>query len=72
VKDIMIRNPITVTPETPTMEAVRLLREHRVSALPVVRDREHDRELVGIITENDFMRIASQLLDETLHLDARA
>jgi CBS domain-containing protein/gamma-glutamylcysteine synthetase len=72
VKDIMIRNPITVTPETPTMEAVRLLREHRVSALPVVRDREHDRELVGIITENDFMRIASQLLDETLHLDARS
>ena len=34
---------------------------HRISALPVVRDDQ----LVGIITERDFLNIAGELLDES-------
>ena len=59
VKDIMVRNPVSVTPETKTMEAIRLMRERKIGSLPVVRDEQ----LVGIITERDFIHIASQILD---------
>ena len=62
VKDVMVRDPISVTPETKTVEAIRLMREHKIGSLPVVRDGQ----LVGIITERDFIHIASQLLDESL------
>ncbi|WP_228350338.1 CBS domain-containing protein [Rhodocaloribacter litoris] len=65
VRDIMIRNPISVTPETRTVEAIRLMRQHGIGALPVVRDGQ----LVGIITEADFIRIAGQLIDESLRAD---
>jgi CBS domain-containing protein len=34
----------------------------RVGCLPVV----HETKLVGIVTENDFMEIAGQLLEEKL------
>ncbi len=65
VGDIMVEEPISVSPDRPTLEAVELMREHEIGALPVVRE---DR-LVGIITEQDFIEIAGTLLDETLGLD---
>ena len=52
----------TVTPETPTLAAIRLMRRLRVGALPVV----DNGKLVGIVTEEDFMDIASRLLEEQL------
>ncbi|RMF64055.1 MAG: CBS domain-containing protein [Bacteroidetes bacterium] len=64
VKEIMVRDPISVRPETRTTEAIALMRQHGVSALPVVRDGQ----LVGIITEADFIRLAGRILDETLQL----
>jgi len=65
VATVMITDPVTVTPETPTLEAIDLMREHRVSSLPVV---SHGK-LVGIVTETDFMPIAYQLLSEALKKD---
>jgi CBS domain-containing protein/gamma-glutamyl:cysteine ligase YbdK (ATP-grasp superfamily) len=65
VGEIMVEEPISVSPDRPTLEAVELMREHEIGALPVVRE---DR-LVGIITEQDFIQIAGTLLDETLGLD---
>lgn len=62
VGDIMVEDPISVSPERPTLEAVQMMREHQIGALPVVRE---DR-LVGIITERDFIQIAGNLLDDTL------
>ena len=43
------------------MEAVQRMCQHRISALPVVCDDQ----LVGIITERDFLNIAGELLDES-------
>ncbi len=63
VSSIMTRRLITVAPETPTLEALRMMRENRVSALPVVDGEDH---LVGIVTERDFMGIAGQLLESYL------
>jgi CBS domain-containing protein len=65
VKDIMVEDPISVSPDRPTLEAVKLMRKHEIGALPVVREDQ----LVGIITEQDFIQIAGNLLDETLGLD---
>lgn len=62
VKEIMVKDPISVAPETPTVEAVRIMREHRIGSLPVVRDGR----LIGLITETDFIHIAGELLDDSL------
>ncbi len=62
VRDIMERDPLTVAPETPTLQAIDLMRENRVSCLPVVSDGR----LVGIVTETDFMPLAYDLLEERL------
>jgi CBS domain-containing protein len=62
VKDIMHKDPITVTPDTGTLEAVHLMKQHGIGCLPVVKD---DR-LVGIVTERDFMDLATSLLEEKL------
>jgi CBS domain-containing protein/gamma-glutamylcysteine synthetase len=63
VSSIMTRELVTAHPETPTVDALRRMRERRISALPVV---DHDGYLVGIITERDFMGIAGQLLETYL------
>ncbi len=59
VSEIMVRDVITVTPETPTQEAIQLMRKHGVGALPVVRDGY----LAGLITERTFIEIAGQILE---------
>ena len=67
VSDVMIPEAklITVVPETTTLEAIRLMRENNVSSLPVVAD-EDSKQLVGIVTERDFMAITRELLTERL------
>ena len=62
VKEVMERNPVTVTPETTTLEAIDLMRSHRVSCLPVVRNDQ----LVGLVSETDYMPMAYGLLEERL------
>jgi predicted transcriptional regulator len=59
VQEIMIEKPITVSPDTTIMEAMHKMRECRCGCLPVVKGKE----LVGIITEMDFLRITSRLLE---------
>jgi len=62
VEDIMIENPITINPEAKIMDALKLMRKHTISVLPVVKKKI----LVGMITESDFLDITSRLL-ERLH-----
>jgi CBS domain-containing protein len=62
VREVMTRDPITVSPETTTLDAIGLMRHHKISCLPVVKDGR----LVGLITEPQFMEIAGQLLEEKL------
>lgn len=52
VAEVMTREPITVTAETPLREAIKILAEKRISGLPVVDDANH---LIGIISETDLM-----------------
>lgn len=62
VSEIMHKAPLTVTPETTTLDAIELMRQNGASCLPVVSDHK----LVGLVTEHDFMRIAGQLLEAQL------
>ena len=62
VEEIMNRSPRTVNPDTPTVEAIRLMREKKIACLPVIRDNK----LVGIVTEHDLIIVASLLLEDYL------
>jgi CBS domain-containing protein/gamma-glutamylcysteine synthetase len=57
---IMRSDLITVTPDTSTLDAIRLMRRHKIGCLPVV----NDGRLVGLVTEDDFMDVAEKLLAE--------
>ena len=62
VKEIMIRNLLTVAPETSTLEALAIMRERKVGCLPVV---ENDR-LVGIVTAYDFLALSAEIIEKQL------
>ncbi len=61
VKDIMKKETVTVSPKTSIMEALNLMRTHMIGCLPVVQGS--DKELVGIITEMDFLRVSARLME---------
>jgi CBS domain-containing protein len=60
VKDVMIQNPISISPTATIVEAMKLMREKSLGCLPVVKNGE----LIGIITEMDFIRIAGRLIEQ--------
>jgi CBS domain-containing protein len=62
VRDVMDPEPIYVAPDTPTVDAIELMREKKLSCLPVLKDGR----LVGLVSERDFLPIAYELLKEKL------
>lgn len=62
IRDIMNDNPTSVHPEMPTVEAIQLMRDKKLSCLPVVAKGK----LVGVVTDYDLIKIASKLLEEHL------
>ena len=57
-RDIMTGEVITVDPETSVEEAAKLMSEHQISGLPVVKDSK----MVGIVSEKDLI-----VKDKKLH-----
>lgn len=53
VKDVMIRNVISVGADEPVLKAAQLMLQNRISGLPVI---DKEGELIGIVTEGDFLR----------------
>jgi len=62
VEDIMITNPITIHPEASIMETMEIMESQKIGCLPVVKNNQ----LVGVITEQNYMNIAGRLL-KVLH-----
>ncbi len=58
VRDLMVKDPITVTSNYPVEAAIWLGKKHGVGAFPVV----DDDKLVGIITESDISGVMSEVL----------
>jgi CBS domain-containing protein/gamma-glutamylcysteine synthetase len=65
VSEIMRTDIVTVTPETTTLEAISKMRKFRIGCLPVVQDGH----IVAMITEEDFLGIASELLSQGIPPD---
>lgn len=62
VREIMLTDPLTVSPSTSSLEAIDLMRKNRVGCLPVV-DNE---QLVGIVTSYDFLEASAKLFHQHL------
>jgi len=58
LQDIMTRDVVTVTEYTALEEAARIMADHKISSLPVMRNGK----LVGIVTETDLFRVFLELL----------
>ena len=58
VKDVMTKRVITVGEDCPLEEAARIMVDHKIGSLPVLRDKK----LVGIITETDIFKIMAEAL----------
>ena len=55
VSDVMVKDVITATEDMPVEEAARLMADHKISCLPVLRGED----VVGIITETDLLSACS-------------
>jgi CBS domain-containing protein len=62
VASVMTREVRTIGTEAPAHQAAELMLSLRIGSLPVVGE---DEQLVGIVTETDFLRIACQALGGT-------
>lgn len=58
VDEVMVKDPITITPDYPFEAAIWLSKKHGVAAFPVVEDGQ----VVGIITEHDIAGVLSEVL----------
>ena len=53
-KDIMTREVVSISKDTPAVQALEILLEKEIAGMPVV---EEDMTLVGIITEKDLLAL---------------
>jgi len=60
VGDIMVRDIVTVSEGASLRQAALFLEKHRIGCLPVVMDGE----LLGIVTDTDFVGVAINLLEQ--------
>jgi acetoin utilization protein AcuB len=58
VKEIMVKNPDTISPDMPVEEGLQLGQEKGYGAFPVLEDGR----LVGVVTESDIVRIMTRVL----------
>lgn len=60
-RDIMTKSVICIRKETPIVEAIKLMAKNNVTGIPVVED---DMTLVGILSEQDVLRLFHTYEDE--------
>ncbi|MEA3334305.1 MAG: CBS and ACT domain-containing protein [Chloroflexota bacterium] len=53
VGELMTKNVVSVSPNTPIEDAARLMVDNRIGGLPVIDD---SRQVVGVITETDIFK----------------
>jgi len=59
VKDLMVTEVFTVTPDASLDDVIALLIKHDVPAAPVIEDQENGKKLLGFITEKDCLEYFS-------------
>jgi acetoin utilization protein AcuB len=71
VKDIMVKNPFTISPDMPVEEALQLGQDKGFGAFPVVEDGR----VAGVVTESDIVRMMTRVLgvkEKGKRMDIRA
>jgi len=58
VSEIVQKNPVTITPDTPFEEALKIGQDKKIGSFPVVEKEK----LVGIVTESDIVRVLMRSL----------
>ena len=53
VRDIMSRDIITLPPDAPVIDALRLMSSHDIGRIPIV----HDGAILGIVTRTDILKV---------------
>ncbi len=61
MRDVMSTRVVTVRTSTPAADAAEEMLANKIGSLPVVGD---DEQLVGLVTESDFVRLARDILLE--------
>lgn len=59
IGEIMTRRVHTIREAAPAHEAARIMLQYKVSAVPVLASTQ---QLVGVVTETDFLRVAHEAL----------
>ena len=62
VRDVMKTDLFSIAPQTPSLDALQLMRENNIGCLPVV----DKGKLVGLITAYDFLTVSTKLFEERL------
>ena len=53
VRDIMTRDPITLPPAAPVIDALRIMSSHDIGRIPIVQDDK----ILGIVTRTDILKV---------------
>lgn len=61
VEEVMVRQPLTVAPQTPVCQAITMMAQHRVGAVLVAEGEK----LLGIFTERDVLRLLAERTDRS-------
>jgi CBS domain-containing protein len=59
---VLKQNLLTITPETPTLDALQMMREENIGCLPFIKNER----LAGLITAYDFLTVSAKLFEERL------
>jgi CBS domain-containing protein len=62
VRDVMKTELIIATPDMSSLEALKIMRDNDIGALPVVRGNK----LIGLITAYDFLTVSVKLFEERM------
>lgn len=58
IEDVMIKNPVVISPDAGVEDAARLIFKHKIGGLPVIQDRK----LVGILTIVDILKAFVEMM----------
>ena len=61
----VITDPVTLRPDAPVSEALRVMREQNISGVPITESGQSDGKVVGILTRRDLKFLSD--MDQPLH-----
>lgn len=68
VKDFMIKDVVSIKPDTTIKELLKLLSDHRIGGVPVVDDQD---KLIGMVSDGDIIRYLTPKKDPLTTLSTR-